>query len=81
MGEINLNIINTLTFIKTTFKNIFLNKRHVNSSSFRDQLSINSKNINQQTNNSYVNKQNSCARFNLDHIDSIIYIKQYLRKS
>ena len=55
---INLNIINTPTFIKTTFKNIFLNKSHVNCSSFRDQLSINSNNMNKQTINSYINKQN-----------------------
>ena len=45
------NIINTTTFIKTKFKN----KRHVSCSSFKDQLSINTKNINKQTNNTYVN--------------------------
>ena len=46
---INLNIINTLTFIKTTFKNIFLNKRYVKSSNFKDQQSYNKKNIDKQT--------------------------------
>ena len=55
---INLNIINTPTFIKTTFKNIFLDKNHINCSSFRDHLSINSKDMNKHTINSYINKQN-----------------------
>ena len=52
MVGFNQNIINTPTFIKTTFKNIFLNKSHVNGLSFREQLIINSEDMNKQTNNS-----------------------------
>ena len=57
MAAINLDIINTLTFINTTFEDIFLNKRHVNCLNFRDQLSINKRNLNTQTKSLYINKQ------------------------
>jgi len=53
----NLNLINTLTFIKTTFTNIFLNKRLADSYSFRDQLSMNTMNINNPANSNHTNKQ------------------------
>ena len=37
---INSNYIEIVSIMKTTFKNIFLNIRYVDSSSFFDQLSI-----------------------------------------
>ena len=57
VARINLNMIDTLTFIIMTVKNIFLNKRPVSCSISRYHLSINSKSINKQTNIIYVNKQ------------------------
>jgi len=42
-------ILDIITYIKPTFKNIFLIKICVNSSNFRDKLSFNTMNINNQT--------------------------------
>ena len=53
-----------ITYIKTTFKNTLLNLTYVASSSLRDHLIIDTKNINKQTNYMYINKQklnNNCA--------------------
>ena len=63
MAAINLDIINTLTFINTTFKDIFLNKRHVNCLNFRDQLSIDKRNLNKHTKSLYINKQTNENNF------------------
>ena len=63
MAAINLDIINTLTFINTTFKDIFLNKRHVNCLNFSDQLSINKRNLNKQTESIYINQQTNENNF------------------
>ena len=81
MDGININITNTLTFIKIIFKNIYLNKRYVNFSSFRDLLNTDLNNINKQTTNSFVNNQTKIilAKFNLNVVNIIIYVKMTLK--
>ena len=71
MAAINLDIINTLTFINTTFKDIFLNKRHVNCLNFRDQLSIDKRNLNKQTKSLYINQQTNENNFSWIYLNLI----------
>ena len=44
----NQNITNIITYIKAIFKNIIINKRYVKCSGLREQLCINTRNINKQ---------------------------------
>ena len=57
-----LNLMDSVMYTKMTFKKIISNK-NVNCSSRKDQLSINTKNINKETNKMYVNKQTSTDNF------------------
>ena len=63
LTEFKLNFIESIIYINTTFKNVFLIKVYFNSLSFREQLSIYIQNINKQT-DIYIelNKKNeSCS--------------------
>ena len=82
MPQINLNLIDIFTFIKTKSKNIFLNKIYVNYSSFRDQQIINTNDINKQTNNICVKKQTRkivVAGINQNLINTLTFIKTTLK--
>ena len=57
MAGYDQNIIEDITYIKTTFMNNFLFITHWDSLSFSDQLNINKKKINKQKYNMNVNKQ------------------------
>ena len=50
VARINLNLIDTLMFIKMTVKNIFLNKRPVSCLSSKYHISIDTQSINKQAN-------------------------------
>ena len=56
VAEFYRKFIDITTYIKTTCNDVILPIRHIDCSSFRDQLSINTKNINKQINEIYVNK-------------------------